>query len=187
MVLYCSAGDSGDSALYRYRWGTGDASMELAAAAAFRLAPDHLLASAWNSDTVPDPLRPDGRPRVLPLQLSPSHGRALGTHDTRGAGAIPARHAQSLRLWHAGGRGQAVLSCEISSRCRSTRKRFVLRLVDCRSEFVSGETTALAGQFPVHGAPDAPRPGRWACESNSSANVPPLGGRGRPPLHKRGC
>ena len=57
------------------------AAVELAAAAALRLAPDYLLASAWNSGAVPDPLRRIWAPRFQSLQFPPSHGRALGAHD----------------------------------------------------------------------------------------------------------
>ena len=43
-----------------------------------------------------------------PLLLWPSHGRALGTHDARGARKIPPRHARTLRLRSAGEREQGV-------------------------------------------------------------------------------
>jgi hypothetical protein len=33
----------------------------------------------------------------------PSHGRALGTHDARGARKIPPRHARAVRFWPARG------------------------------------------------------------------------------------
>jgi hypothetical protein len=46
----------------------------------------------------PDPLRRIWRPWFLPLQLPPSHGRAVGAHDSGGAGTISARHARTLRL-----------------------------------------------------------------------------------------
>src|SRR5437879_12400194 len=93
-----SAGNSGDAAVYRHRRRSGAATVELAAAAALRLAPDYFLASGWNSGAVPDPLRGIGTPRFRPLEIPPSHVRALGAHDPRGAGTIPARHARPLRL-----------------------------------------------------------------------------------------
>ena len=51
---------------------------------------DHLLAGAWTSGAVPDSLRRIRQPRFRPLQFPPPHGRALGAHDARGAGTIPA-------------------------------------------------------------------------------------------------
>src|SRR5712692_2834286 len=93
-----SAGNSGDAAVYRHRRRSSAATVELAAAAALRLAPDYFLASGWNSGAVPDPLRGIGTPRFRPLEIPPSHVRALGAHDPRGAGTIPARHARTLRL-----------------------------------------------------------------------------------------
>src|ERR1035438_8661915 len=80
-----SAGDSGATAVYRPRRRSSVATMELAAAATLRLASDYLLASAWNSGAVPDPLRRIWRARFPSLQFSPSNarsnGRPVGGHD----------------------------------------------------------------------------------------------------------
>jgi RNA polymerase sigma factor (sigma-70 family) len=57
MDFHGPAGDSGDTAVYLHRRRDRAASVELAAAAALRLASDHLLAGGWNSGAVPHPLR----------------------------------------------------------------------------------------------------------------------------------
>src|SRR5882724_8740659 len=99
MDLDSSTGDFGDPAICRHRRRTGDAFMELAAAAALRLAPDYLLAGARTPGAVPHPLRRTGRARTFrPPQFPQSHERALREHDARRAGAIPATHARTLRL-----------------------------------------------------------------------------------------
>src|ERR1700681_4363352 len=61
-----------DVAVYRHRRRSSDAALELAAAAALRLAPDHLLASGWDAGAVPYPLRWIWISRFRSLQLSPS-------------------------------------------------------------------------------------------------------------------
>src|SRR6266852_718266 len=96
--FHCSAGDSGDSGICRHRRRNSAAPVELAAAAALRLAPDHLLASAWTSGAVPDPLRRIWISRFRSLQYPPSHGTALQAHDAGRAGTIPATHARTLRI-----------------------------------------------------------------------------------------
>jgi RNA polymerase sigma factor (sigma-70 family) len=93
-----SAGDSGDAAIYLHRRRSSAASVELAAAAALRLAPDYVLAGSGNSGAVPDTVRRLWRPRLPPLQLAAAHGRALAAHDARGAGKIPAGYARTVRL-----------------------------------------------------------------------------------------
>src|ERR1700756_4559850 len=98
MVFDCSAGDHGDGALCLHRRRNRAAPVELAAAAAVRLAPDHFLASAWPSGVVPDPLWRIG---IAPLRspgFSPSHERALRAYDAGRAGTIPPAHARTLRL-----------------------------------------------------------------------------------------
>src|SRR5437773_4240467 len=57
MDLDGSAGDSGDGAVYRHWRRNSVALVELAAAAALRLAPDHFLASARDAGAMPHPLR----------------------------------------------------------------------------------------------------------------------------------
>src|SRR2546425_865152 len=101
-----AAGDSRDACIYRHRRRSRAATVELAAAAALRLAPDYLVASAGTAGAVPDPLRRIWTPRFrfirYPPSLSRAHGRphggALGHHAPRGAGTIPARHARTSRL-----------------------------------------------------------------------------------------
>src|SRR5260370_19326167 len=98
MDLPGSAGNSGDAGIYR-RWRRNrDAPVELAAAAALRLAPDHLLASAWTSGAVPDPLRRTWMAPFRSPQFPPSHERPLRAHDTGRARTIPATHARTLGL-----------------------------------------------------------------------------------------
>src|SRR6266478_4662612 len=70
MDLDSSAGDPGDGAICLPRRRTSAAPVELAAAAALRLAPDHLLASAGTSGAVPHPLRRLGWPWLSSLQYS---------------------------------------------------------------------------------------------------------------------
>src|SRR6185369_14820964 len=99
MVSY-SAGDSGDSAICLHRRRAGDASVELAVAAALRLAPDYFLASAWASGAVPDSDWRTWTARLRAPQFPPwhAHERALRKHDPRGAGTFPARHPRRLGL-----------------------------------------------------------------------------------------
>src|SRR5258708_8162830 len=89
----CAAADSGDGAIYFPRRRAGAAAVELAAAAALRLAPAHLLASAWTSGAVPHPLRRMERPWLSPLPYAAAnqraHGRALGAHDPRAPHELP--------------------------------------------------------------------------------------------------
>src|SRR5437016_4920216 len=54
---HCSAGDSGDDAICRYWRRSSAAPVEVVAAAALRLARDHVLAGAGPSVVVPDALR----------------------------------------------------------------------------------------------------------------------------------
>src|SRR5713101_8910186 len=101
MDLDSSAGDPGDGAICLPRRRTSAAAVELAAAAALWLAPDHLLASAGTSGALPHPLRRMERPWLSSLQYAATHerahGRALGAHDARGAREVPAELALSLR------------------------------------------------------------------------------------------
>src|SRR5258706_7145879 len=81
MVLPGAAGDSSDGVIYCCGRRSGDETVELAAARALWLAPDHLLARAWDSGTVPDLVRRFWRARGAPLENSRSNSGALGTHD----------------------------------------------------------------------------------------------------------
>src|SRR5712692_8392486 len=96
--FHCSAGDSGDSGICRHRRRNSTAPVELAAAAALRLAPDHLLASAWTSGAVPDPFRRIWMAPFRSPQFPPSHERPLRAHDAGRAATIPAAHARTLGL-----------------------------------------------------------------------------------------
>src|SRR5258708_2643982 len=101
MDLDSSAGDPGDGAICLPRRRTSAAPVELAAAAALRLAPDLLLASAGTSGAVPHPLWRMGQPWLSSLQYAAAnqraHGRALGADDPRGAREVPPELALSLR------------------------------------------------------------------------------------------
>src|SRR5580658_2306629 len=94
--FHCSAGDSGDGGIYCHRRRNRAAPLELAAAAALRMATDYFLASAGNPGAVPRPLRRTGAARLPRLQFPPSHEGALRTHDPRGAGTIPGTDARTL-------------------------------------------------------------------------------------------
>src|SRR5262245_40899036 len=98
-----------DPGVHRHRRRDGAATLELAAAAVVRLAPDHPLAGTWDSRAVPDPVRRAWAPRLPWLRVPPAHGRALGVHDPGGAGAIPARHPRALRLRFIHERGQGAM------------------------------------------------------------------------------
>src|SRR6266536_772380 len=107
--FHCSAGDPGDAVVYGHRRRSSAAAVELAAAAALRLAPNHLLASAWTSGAVPDPLRRTWIARFRSFRYPPSHGRALRAHDSGRAGTIPATHARTFRLRPICGREQGAM------------------------------------------------------------------------------
>jgi hypothetical protein len=99
MDLVGPAGGPGDGGVYRYRRGSSDAAVELAAAAAVRLAADHLLARAGTSGAMPDSLRRTWTPRSRTPRFSWSHERAMPQHDSRGAGTVSASHAGTMELW----------------------------------------------------------------------------------------
>src|SRR6266849_507810 len=109
MVLPGSAGDCGYGAVCFCRRRSGDEAVELAAAGAVWLAPDHVLAGAGGSGVVPDSLRQSWRARGATLQISRSHAGALGTHDAGRTGTFPSRHARTVRLRPAGEREQGVM------------------------------------------------------------------------------
>src|SRR5437899_2608555 len=95
MVLDCATGDCSDSAIYlRGRRGS-DASVELAAAAAVRMANARLLASARITGPVPDSVRRTRRARPRPQAPL---ARPLQEDDPRGARKIPPSDARRLRL-----------------------------------------------------------------------------------------
>src|SRR5260370_34362915 len=93
MDLDSSAGDPGDGAICLPRRRTSAAPLELAAAAALRLAPAHVLASRGTSGAVPHPLRRMGWPWRASLQYARAHerghGRTLADYDDRGTAQVP--------------------------------------------------------------------------------------------------
>src|SRR5579884_3262205 len=102
MVFLGSAGDSGHARVY-HAWRVHRAlAMELAVAAAVRLAPDHLLAGAGAAGSVPHSVRQDGNARIRrrvwdAATHAGAHVRTLGEHDARGARALPAGNPRPLR------------------------------------------------------------------------------------------
>src|SRR5438132_5058317 len=106
MDLPGSAGSDGDCALYRHRRRSRAVTVELAVAAALRVAPAQLLASVRNSGAVPHPRRRVGRGRLAWLYSQTTYGGALGEYDIRGARAIPPAHARTLGLRSPGEREQ---------------------------------------------------------------------------------
>src|ERR1700752_3059673 len=94
MVLDCAAGDCGDSAIYLRGRRGGDASVELAAAAAVRMANARLLASPGITGPVPDFVRRAGRPRPRPPAPL---ARPLQEDDPGRAGEIPPSDGRRLR------------------------------------------------------------------------------------------
>src|SRR5579863_4523672 len=89
MVLDCTGGDCGNGAGRIHRWRSGDAPVELAAAAACRLASTYVLASFGITGAVPDSVRRAGRPRASP-QPGMALPRPLPEPDAGGAREIPA-------------------------------------------------------------------------------------------------
>src|SRR5580692_1047686 len=86
---------------------SGDASLELAAPAAVRLAHAWLLASAGIAGAVPNPVRWTGRPRASP-QSRMALPRSLPQHESGGAGKIPESDGRGIRIWRGGREGGAV-------------------------------------------------------------------------------
>ena len=110
--FHCSTGDSCDAAICLHRRRTCDATMELAAAAALWLAPDHVLASAWTSCALQNPVRGIRKARLWTPQFSPSHERAMWKHDARGAGTISASYARTLGFRDFRWGDQAGMNCD---------------------------------------------------------------------------
>src|SRR5438045_548171 len=111
MDLHRSSRDSGNRAVYLYWRRNRAVAMELVAAATVWLAADHLLAGARASGALPHPLWQIRRARVPSLAFPPWHGRTLASHDSRGAGPIPARHARTLWLWASRQRKPGAMNC----------------------------------------------------------------------------
>src|ERR1035438_8049921 len=97
-----SAGDSGDAAIYRHRRRNSAATVELAATGVVRMAANYLLAGSRTAGSLPDSVRRLWWSWLSSLQFPAGNGRALGTHDARGAGEVPTGYALALRrLWSA--------------------------------------------------------------------------------------
>src|ERR1039457_5989901 len=97
MVLDCAAGDCRDSAIYLRRRRSGDAPVELAAAATVRLADAWFLASVGTAGTVPDSVWWSG-PWCTGRRTRPPLPRALQEHVAGGAGKVSPCHSNRLRL-----------------------------------------------------------------------------------------
>src|SRR4029077_10361565 len=96
MVLDGAFRNCGDPAIYLRRRRGRDAPVELAAAAAVRMAHAWLLAGARAAGTVPDFVR-----RTRPSQWTSRPAwmaRALQTHDTRGAREVSSCDAGRIRI-----------------------------------------------------------------------------------------
>src|SRR5580700_6596681 len=87
MVLDCAAGDCGTFCVCLGRRRSGDASVELAAAAPIRLADARFLASVGIAGVVPDSVRRSGRPRTSPQPGMALPG-SLPEDDAGGAGEV---------------------------------------------------------------------------------------------------
>src|SRR5215469_4403138 len=96
MVLDYSSSNYRDSAI-SLRWRRScDASVELAAAAAIRLADADILAGAWTAGALPDSFRRT-RPSWRTRRETPL-GWPLQTNDARRAREIPAGNAGGIRF-----------------------------------------------------------------------------------------
>src|SRR5215468_5040908 len=91
MVLDCSSGNYCDSAFYLHRRRSGDASVELAPAAAVRMVHADLLASPRPAGTMPCSLWRAGRPRP-----GPGAPPTLQKDHSRREGEVPPRHGGGL-------------------------------------------------------------------------------------------
>src|SRR5260370_23864685 len=104
MDFHRSAGDPGDAAICLHRLRTRAATVELVVAAALWISTDYVLAGAWNSVAMPDPLRRVWTPRVGSLQSPRLRGRSpllfpwrpLGRPGTPCAGTSWSTSARAL-------------------------------------------------------------------------------------------
>src|SRR5947208_3307825 len=111
MDLDGSAGDRRDD-LIRVHWRrAGDASLELAAAAAVRLAANYVLAGAWTAAALPDLVRGAWCSRLASFQYAfqdeTANGRAVGADDA-GRTRKGSRALEALRIRAAGGQADGV-------------------------------------------------------------------------------
>src|ERR1700723_835290 len=100
MDLSCTISSARNGA-FRLAWRrTGHASLELAAAFAFWMAPNYLLARLRTAGSLPHPLRRLGWSSRPSLQYAAAngraHGRALGEDDSRGAREVSPKLARTL-------------------------------------------------------------------------------------------
>src|SRR6266567_1430835 len=132
MDFHCSAGDCGNARICCH-WRRNSATpVELAAAFTLRLAPDHLLASAWTSGPVPDSLRRTWMAPFRSSQFPPSHERPLRAHDARRAATIPAAHARTLGLRAIDQREQGAMKLK----CQVPRVSPILRDLGMVSSYI---------------------------------------------------
>src|SRR5579884_2300618 len=105
MVFLGAPGNSWDAGVYRAWRGDSPLVVELADFGSFWLATDHILGGGRAACAMPDSVRRIGNARGRGTWYGPpyarthagAHVRALGTHDTRGARTLPARHARPVR------------------------------------------------------------------------------------------
>ncbi len=106
-IVFAPLANSGVASVYRARRRSGAAIVELAAAAAVRLAPDYLLASARIVGAVPDPLRRIRRsswPRSRFRRRMNERWERMTPEERE---RFPARDARTLRLRPIGERKRA--------------------------------------------------------------------------------
>src|ERR1700683_745496 len=116
MGFHRSAGNSGDAGIYGYWRRNCAAPVELAAARAFWLAPDRLLASAWTSCALPDSLRRVWVPRAAALRWPMARKGTLRPHDAGRERTVPGAHARNLRRRPNHGREQGAIRREATGK-----------------------------------------------------------------------
>src|SRR5215467_3255996 len=97
MVLDCSVGDRGNFRVCLRRWRSGNAPVELVAAASVWLANAYLLAGVGIAGVVQDSIRRT-RARGPARPSRPALPRAVPEYDARGAGEIPPGDGSRLRF-----------------------------------------------------------------------------------------
>src|SRR5215471_7462655 len=95
MDVDCTAGDYCDPAVSLYRRRSSDASVELAATAAVRMAHADVLAGVGIAGAVPDSFRWTRSWRSGPWRRPPLPTR-LPQHEPGGAGKVPTRYGRGV-------------------------------------------------------------------------------------------
>src|ERR1700690_692098 len=90
------SGTGSNRAVHLHRRRSDNASVELVAASAFRMAAGHFLAGVRIVGALPDFIWRSEWPRIWPLQFSAAHVGALRSDDARGAREIPPGRALAL-------------------------------------------------------------------------------------------